>query len=286
MASVYKKFSNSSASKDASKVISSSQKKQRVLILSSRGVTSRHRHLIKDLEVLLPHSKKDSKLDTKKQLDILNELAELNNCNNVLFFEARKHEDLYMWASRAPSGPSIKFHVQNVHTMSELKLTGNCLKGSRPLLSFDSTFDDGEHYQLIRALFEQIFSVPIGARKSKPFFDHVMSFSIIDDRIWIRNYQIAEKDPETGVDTSVKNEMGLVEIGPRFVLNVIRIFEGSFVGRTLYENANFHTPTAIRSASRKEKSVKYASRAISKQEYNAKIQTHKLPEDELKKVFE
>jgi hypothetical protein len=24
-----------------------------------------------------------------------------------------------------------------VHTMDELKLTGNCLKGSRPLLSFD-----------------------------------------------------------------------------------------------------------------------------------------------------
>jgi len=27
------------------------------------------------------------------------------------------------------------YHV--VHTMSELKLTGNCLKGSRPVLSFD-----------------------------------------------------------------------------------------------------------------------------------------------------
>jgi len=25
----------------------------------------------------------------------------------------------------------------SVHTMSELKMTGNCLKGSRPLLSFD-----------------------------------------------------------------------------------------------------------------------------------------------------
>ena len=28
-----------------------------------------------------------------------------------------------------------------VHTMSELKLTGNCLRGSRPLLSFDMVID-------------------------------------------------------------------------------------------------------------------------------------------------
>lgn len=32
--------------------------KQRVLILPSRGVTSRMRHLINDIETLLPHSKK------------------------------------------------------------------------------------------------------------------------------------------------------------------------------------------------------------------------------------
>lgn len=32
--------------------------KQRVLMLSSRGVTSRMRHLMKDLECLLPHTKK------------------------------------------------------------------------------------------------------------------------------------------------------------------------------------------------------------------------------------
>lgn len=32
--------------------------KQRVLLLSSRGVTQRMRHLMKDLECLLPHTKK------------------------------------------------------------------------------------------------------------------------------------------------------------------------------------------------------------------------------------
>ena len=67
-----------------------------------------------DLAALLPHSKKDAKLDTKSKLYHLNELADLYNCNNVLFFESRKHgQDLYLWLSKAPNGPSMKLHLQN-----------------------------------------------------------------------------------------------------------------------------------------------------------------------------
>ncbi|PVU95413.1 hypothetical protein BB561_001828 [Smittium simulii] len=278
MASLYKSFTKTPVKKSDTPRPTI---RNRVLLISSRGITTRQRHLFKDFESLLPHSKKDSKLDTKKNLEVLNELAELSNCDNVLYFEARRHEDLYLWASKAPSGPSIKFQVLNLHTMSELKLTGNCLKGSRPLLSFDSGFEDEGPYQLTKALFEQIFSVPVGTRKSKPFFDHIMSFSIIDDKIWVRNYQIVEKNAETGADISSDQEISLVEIGPRYVLDIIRIFEGSFYGRTLYENKNYYTPSSIRAAINREKSAKYASRAMSNQEYKAKIETHKLPEDTL-----
>lgn len=70
-----------------------------------------------DLAALLPHSKKDAKLDTKSKLYHLNELADLYNCNNVLFFESRKRgQDLYMWLSKAPNGPSMKLHLQNCNT--------------------------------------------------------------------------------------------------------------------------------------------------------------------------
>jgi len=44
-------------------------------------------------------------------------------------------------------------HVQNVHTMDELKMTGNCLKGSRGILSFDSAFDGDEHWKLMKEVF-------------------------------------------------------------------------------------------------------------------------------------
>ena len=62
---------------------------------------------------MLPHGRKDAKLDTKSKLFHLNEIAELYNCNNILFFEARKRQDLYMWLSKAPNGPCVKMHLQN-----------------------------------------------------------------------------------------------------------------------------------------------------------------------------
>lgn len=101
----------------------------------------------------------DAKLDSKNHLNLLPELADLNNCNNALYFEARRHEDLYLWAAKTPNGPSIKMHVQNVHTMDELKMTGNCLKGSRGLLSFDKAFDQTEWGKLTKELFTHVSSL-------------------------------------------------------------------------------------------------------------------------------
>ena len=112
MAAVYKRLSKSTTKKDT--IVSGNVKhRQRVLILSSRGVNYRQRHLLNDLYSLLPHSRKDAKLDTKTKLYQLNELAELYNCNNVMFFEARKSKDLYIWMTKAPNGPTVKTHVQN-----------------------------------------------------------------------------------------------------------------------------------------------------------------------------
>lgn len=134
--------------------------KQRVLILSSRGITARYRHLLEDLKNLIPHHKKDNKLDTKRDLKVVNEIAEMKSCNQIIYLDTRKHTDLYMYLGQTPNGPSVKFHVVNVHTMDELKLTGNCMMGSRPLLNFDSQFNDKEHWQLIKGLLTDVFGCP------------------------------------------------------------------------------------------------------------------------------
>lgn len=44
---------------------------------------------------------------------MINELCELAGCRSAIYFESRKRKDLYMWMSFTPTGPSIKFLVQN-----------------------------------------------------------------------------------------------------------------------------------------------------------------------------
>ncbi|KAH9832987.1 ribosome biogenesis protein BRX1 [Rhodofomes roseus] len=258
--------------------------KQRVLLLSSRGITHRMRHLMNDIEALLPHVKKDSKLDSKNNLHLLPELADLNNCNNTLYFEARRHEDLYLWAAKTPNGPSIKMHVQNVHTMDELKMTGNCLKGSRGIVSFDKTFDESEWGRLTKEVFTHIFGVPAQARKAKPFIDHILTFTILDNKIWFRNFQIIEKDP---LQPNGPPQTTMIEVGPRFVLTPIRIFEGAFSGATVYSNPEFISPAAVRSALKREKGDKYGKRKTAEVERAERMETRKRDEDELavSKVF-
>jgi len=231
--------------------------KNRVLVFAARGINFRGRHLLSDLMNMMPHSKTESKLQKRESLFAINEVAEMKNCGKCLLFEGRRKRDLYMWAANIARGPSVKFEVENIHTMAELKMTGNCLKASRPLLSFDKEFSADPHFALIKELFIQIFGVPNHHPKSQPFFDHVFTFSIVDGKVWFRNYQILE---ETGA---------LAEIGPRMVLNPIKVFDGSFSGQTLWENAKYTTPTAKRSLLKKMQANKYEDRVKSKAAYDA-----------------
>jgi len=160
--------------------------------------------------------------------------------------------------------------LRKVHTMEELQFTGNCLKGSRPVLSFDAAFDKEPHLQVLKELFMHVFGVPQGARKSKPFVDHVMGFSIADGKIWVRNYQINEvektKSDEAGEDKPKSassrpggrdTDVNLVEIGPRFVLTPIIIQEGSFGGPIIYENKQFVSPNQVRADIRRTKATRH-----------------------------
>ncbi|KAL2755759.1 hypothetical protein ACRALDRAFT_1022271, partial [Sodiomyces alcalophilus JCM 7366] len=241
------------------------ENRQRVLILSSRGVTYRQRHFLDDLGTLLPHGRKESKFDSKKKLYVLNELAELYNCNNVLFLEARKREDLYLHLSKVPNGPTIKFHIQNLHTMEELNFTGNCLKGSRPILSFDAAFDQDPSFRLMREVLTHVFGVPKNARKSKPFIDRVMGFSIVDGKIWVRHYQIVEEDA-----SSEEKDISLLEIGPRFCMTPMIIQEGSFGGAIIFENKNYVSPNLVRADLRRRAARRHGARQAQTVEREAK----------------
>lgn len=279
MSAIYKALQSKSSKETSEKT--KHINRQRLLVISSRGVTYRHRHLISDLVALLPHARKEPKFDSKKNLYQLNEVAELYNCNNIFFFESRKHQDLYLWISKPPNGPTLKFHIQNLHTLDELNFTGNCLKGSRPILSFDKSFEVTDHHKLLKELFTHTFGVPPNARKSKPFVDHVMTFSIVDNKIWIRNYQINETVDSKDASELNPEELSLVEIGPRFVLTLITILEGSFGGPKIYENKEYVSPNFVRAQLKQQAADQAKSRASAALEKKLKRRDQVLKKDPL-----
>ncbi|KAJ5305912.1 hypothetical protein PENANT_c015G09047 [Penicillium antarcticum] len=261
--------------------------KTRVLILTSRGASYRHRHLMSDICGLLPHTHKETKLDTKKKTAgynlLLNSLADLHSCNVIFFLEAKKNgQDLYLWLSRPPNGPTIKFHLNNLHTMGELGagFAGNCLKGGRGLVVFDRSFDEqgpdmgvagSEYRALVREMLRGVFCVPKrGVRGMKPFVDRIIGIFGVDGKIWIRVYEIRESEAgkkKEGEEAKTvpkgkdgQPEVSLVEIGPRFVLTPIVILEGSFGGPVIYENKEYVSPNQVRREIRTSKAGRYSQR--------------------------
>ena len=107
--------------------------------------------------------------------------------------------------------------------------------------------------------------------------------------------------------------MSLVEIGPRFVLTPIRIFEGAFGGATVFANpgkgsfrislrarppgpaivallylkpfvfatTEFVPPSLVRSARRKERGDRYKERKLAQQEQGMRRTERKREEDPL-----
>jgi len=256
--------------------------KQRTLVFASRGVTSRFRHLMEDLRKLLPHHKTEPKFEKEQSLSMINEVCELKSCNNVIYFEARKKEHLFMYLGRVPSGPTIKFQVLNIHTTAEVRLAGNCLLGSRPLLYFDKPFSELAELQLMRSMLTQAFGTPRNHPKSKPFHDHVMAFYWMDGKVWFRHYQVA---PETPVSHDDPEHQELTEIGPRFVLDPIRILSGSFHGQTLYKNPQYMSPTELRVHAKQLLRSPYAQKLKDKADRKARVEAGVLPEDPTEDTF-
>jgi len=241
----------------------------RVLMLGSRGVTEKHKMLMHDLSMLMPQVRMESKMDPKDPPSVINEISDLRSCNHAIFLDSRRHRDLYMDFARVPDGPTLRFFAREIHTADELNLTGNCLRGSRALLSFSAEFDSEPRWQLTKAVLGEIFAVPRMHPRSKPFIDHVMMFSVQGGLLFIRNYQIVDHGERRSEDRH------LVEVGPRLTLEPVRFFERGFGGRIIYENYDFLSPNAVRYMEKLD-TVRHNMRESNRRKHNAKV--HKKAE--------
>mmetsp|Transcript_32619 Transcript_32619/g.73929 ORF Transcript_32619/g.73929 Transcript_32619/m.73929 type:complete len:368 (-) Transcript_32619:95-1198(-) len=256
--------------------------KQRTIIFATRGVTHKFRHLVDDIRKLMPHHKTEPKFEKKAHFHEVNEICELKSCNNAVLFEARKRKDLYMWVARSPQGPTMKFQVGHIHISTEVRLAGNCLLGSRPVLYFDPQFGELSYLRLARQLLIQAFGTPRNHPKSKPFHDHIMCFYYLDKKIWFRHYQVAPQSPGDGDEPERQT---LTEIGPRFSLDPIRMFAGSFEGESIFSNAFYVTPTMRSAQLSRMRRNPYMHKLETRDKRQKLEKSNEQPEDPLDEVF-
>lgn len=133
----------------------------------------------------------------------------------------------------------------------------------------------------MKALLSQIFGTPKNHPRSRPFIDHIFSFTMLDDKIWFRNFQIADELNET----TKKVEKTLIEIGPRFVLEPIRILAGGFSGAVLWDNPEYMTPSAERSLKRQEEAKTKVELERKEKRLQKKRERNQSEPDELDDVF-
>lgn len=219
--------------------------KQKTLMLGSKGMASVHKQLINDLFAMIPQAKKESKVEKDHPLAYVKELTLLHSCNNTMYFESRKTE-LYLWIGKYPNGPSAKFLIQNIMCLEDTRFPGNCLKYSRPMLSFDKSFKE-PHLKLIQGMIIDAIGTPKYHPKSKPFLDHVMCFYFDQGKIYARHYQINNNTEAKNVNIKVDaKKLSLAEIGPRFTMQVVKIFDDFLGGESIWMNKHFTTPAQIR----------------------------------------
>lgn len=88
----------------------------------------------------------------------------------------------------------------------------------------------------------QTFTTPQYHPKSKAFYDHVYSFLLSEGNlITFRHYQVNYEKTEKQLQ-----HLELIEIGPRFALEPIKIFDGFMGGKTIYANPLYVSANQIR----------------------------------------
>ena len=253
--------------------------KQRLLVVASRGVSHAERYLVNDILGLLPHAKKECKIEKNTARDELNDVCFNHSCKNALYFEHRKRE-LVMWMFRSPEGPMAKFQIRNIHTLNEIKMNGNCLKYSRPLLSFDKSFEEKPHMKLLKEMFHHAFNNPKNHPKTKPFYDHVISFYNVNNQIFMRNYQMVNELKDKFCDGDDVDKLQLIEVGPRFSMNLMRIFDGPLGGATLYQNPYYISPRLTRKRNAEKFKMRTIKNSDKKLKLNKEIENN--PDDQHK----
>ncbi|KAM0672276.1 ribosome biogenesis protein BRX1 [Ordospora colligata] len=185
------------------------------MILSTRAASAKIRYLMKDISKLVK-VEEEHKWDMGNDYHELRELARMNECDSVMFFQSTKRMD-GLWIGIL-DGTSIFFKMHNVSTVRECNFPVNVFVDCGYVLMFSKEFEEIEHLKYVKDVVEHVF-------KSNETKDKALCFFYLDGMIWVRCYKIGED---------------MEEIGPRVVLEVVKVFEKCFSGNFLYKATKEH----------------------------------------------
>ena len=198
--------------------------RQRVLLIGSKCLRKNEAQLLTELSSLLAHSKRDCRVEKRNSRSSIEESCQSRNCENFIYLEQRKNSsNLYIGKNK---GPTVKFQLCDFRTAEDQNFVGNCLRHSRPLLSFGSVFAKNSPHILLRNILVDIFNIPKNHPKAQPFFDKVFSFELVDNSIEFRVFQLSFTN---------SGEQELIEIGPRMSLKLQLIFSELLSGECLFK---------------------------------------------------
>ena len=61
--------------------------RQRTLVVSSRGLTGKMSQLVHDICEMVPNTKRESRVNRKEAVQVIDDIAYERSCNNCMFFE-------------------------------------------------------------------------------------------------------------------------------------------------------------------------------------------------------
>ena len=97
--------------------------------------------------------------------------------------------------------------------------------------------------------------------------------------------RVTEAVSAVGTGDGGQDPLSLVEMGPRFVLDPIRMFAGSLGGPTLFSNGSYVSPNAVRSARKRKAGIKFEDRQEAKKVVKEKKAEPAVPRGPLDDVF-
>jgi hypothetical protein len=205
----------SSSSEDSSSECERDSRKQAILVIPGRKLQGRARHLLGDLCKLFPFSRREQKVDTKRDLHSISELCALNSCSMALLIEDRSL-CTYIWIADV-EGPTLRFEVVYFETFQELGCMGNFF--SKTKFSVLSYLGDKAENELILRSLERAFN---GKHNSAPECDKVLGLFEVNGCIWLRFFHYEASS--------------IVETGPRIILRLDLILSDFFKGSVIFSS--------------------------------------------------